>query len=222
VWLTRSLADVPGDDGWLTDTERAVLATLVYPKRRSDWRLGRWTAKAVVVAVTGAARESVSVLAARDGAPEAFVDGRPAGVSMSISHRAGRALAVAGPGQVGCDLEIVEPRSRAFAEDWLTAAEREWAADDHLRTNAVWTVKEAAAKVRREGLRLDFRSAEATLDDGTGPWRAFVVEWGDRTTRGWWRAEGGWVMAVAAEPATGPPRFDSAEAVASGASLCST
>jgi 4'-phosphopantetheinyl transferase len=204
-WLTRSLADVPGDDGWLTEPERAVLATLVYPKRRSDWRLGRWTAKAVVASVTGAARERVSILAAGDGAPEAFVDGRPAGVSVSISHRAGSAVAVAGSGQVGCDLEVVEARSRAFVEDWLTRAEREWAAADDLRTNLVWTVKEAAAKVRREGLRLDFRSAEAVIDDGGGPWRPFVVEWGDRATRGWWRADGGWVMAFAAEPATGPP-----------------
>ena len=207
-WLTRSLADVPRDDDWLTEPERAVLATLEYPKRRSDWRLGRWTAKAVVAGLTGAAHERVSILAAGDGAPEAFVDGRPAGVSVSISHRAGRALAAAGPGQVGCDLEVVEPRSRAFAEDWLTPAERKWAATDDLRTNLVWTVKEAAAKVRREGLRLDFRSAEATLDGGSGPWRPFVVEWGDHTTRGWWRAEGGWVMAVAAEPATGPPPAD--------------
>ena len=77
--------------------------------------------------------------------------------------------------------------------------------------NLFWSVKEAAAKARREGLRLDLRDAVAAvdgLDSGTPGWRRLAVTWADggRRAEGWWRAEPGWVMAVAGDPAPGPPR----------------
>ena len=43
--------------------------------------------------------------------------------------------------------------------DWLAPEEQALAAGDSTAANLVWTAKEAAAKVRREGLRLDVRSA---------------------------------------------------------------
>jgi 4'-phosphopantetheinyl transferase len=158
----------------------------------------------------------VEVVAAADGAPEARLDGRPAPVALSLSHRAERALAVVSdPGTaLGCDLEWIEPRSRAFVSDWLAPAEQALVegagARRDLAANLLWTAKEAAAKVRREGLRLDVRGAVADPGDleGAGPeWRRLVVSWpdGPRPTRGWWRAEPDWVMAVAGEPAPGVP-----------------
>jgi 4'-phosphopantetheinyl transferase len=204
-WLTRSATDVPPGDDWLSRRERAVQAALRIDKRRDDWRLGRFAAKAVVSRTCAVAPARVEVIAAADGAPEVYVDGVPVGLSLSLSHRAGRALAVVGEGRVGCDLEWVEPRSRAFTEDWLAPSEQAWAGGDPLRVNLAWTAKEAAAKVRREGLRLDVRSAVATPAPGDGPWQPLTVDWGTRRTAGWWRAEDGWVMAVAAEPAAGPP-----------------
>src|SRR5207247_2585575 len=92
-----------------------------------DWRLGRWTAKAAVAAVLGVRAEEVEIVAAPDGAPEAWVGGEPAGVSISLSHRGGRGLAVVvtPPAIVGCDLELVEPRSSAFVADWLAPSEQE-------------------------------------------------------------------------------------------------
>jgi 4'-phosphopantetheinyl transferase superfamily len=77
--------------------------------------------------------------------------------------------------------------------------------------NLLWTAKEAAAKVRREGLRLDVRHAVVTPAPGRSPagaWRALRVDWGDRAkaTAGWWRSESGCVMTVAAEPPSGQPR----------------
>src|SRR5689334_12734251 len=92
-WLTRSQADVPPHDDWLGEGERAVLATLHVAKRRADWRLGRWTAKAALGAWLQVEPARLQVLAASDGAPEAWLDGVPVGVSVSLSHRAGRALA---------------------------------------------------------------------------------------------------------------------------------
>jgi 4'-phosphopantetheinyl transferase len=215
-WLIRCTADVPAGDAWLSARERRTAAGLRASRRRRDWRLGRFTAKAAVGAWLGVAPGRVEILAASDGAPEAWVDGERAPLSVSLSHRAGRALAVVAPGPavVGCDLERVEPRSGAFVREWLAPAEHgllaAHAETDRARlTNLVWTAKEAAAKVRREGLRLDVRHAVvAPADAGAtdGAWRALRVQWGGgrAPTAGWWRAEPGWVMKIAGAPA--PPR----------------
>ena len=216
-WLTRWLADVPPDDGWLGPRERRVLSGLRVDKRRRDWRLGRCAAKAAVAAWLAIPAERVEVLAAPDGAPGAYIDGEPAPVSVSISHRAARALAVVADAgcEVGGDLEVVEPRSRAFVCEWLAAAEQAVVAtaadgERHRLANLMWTAKEAAAKVRREGLRLDLRHAVTELPDvkgSTPSWRPLSVSWPNGPTiAGWWREDPGWVMAVASEPPPAPPR----------------
>ena len=206
-WLTRSHTDVPADDTWLGARERAVLASLHVPKRRADWRLGRWTAKCALDAWLGTDRRELAVLAAADGAPEAWLGEQRLPVSISISHRDGRALAAvsSAPTIVGCDLETLEPRSDAFVREWLAPAEQALADTDRVCVpNLVWTAKEAAAKVRREGLRLDVRAAVTRVGEGqdvTG-WRPLSVFWAGEnlTTRGWWRVDAGCVMTVAAAP----------------------
>jgi 4'-phosphopantetheinyl transferase len=217
-WLTRSLADVPADDGWLGPGEEEVLAGLTFEKRRADWRLGRYTAKAAVAAWLGVSPARVEIVAAPDGAPFARLDGRRAPTSLSLSHRAGLALAVVGEADtaLGCDLELIEPRSRAFVSDWLAPTEqalvaRAGASRRDLVANLLWTGKEAAAKVLREGLRLDVRGAVATpdgLDSTTTEWRRLTIAWADGSGRvvGWWRSEPGWVMAIAGDPPPGAPR----------------
>lgn len=165
----------------------------------------------------GVSATRVEVRAAADGAPEAVLDGAPAPVFLSLSHRAGRGLAVVGPGALGCDLEYVEPRSAAFLEDWLALAPEERAAvlaeageeDRARRANLLWTAKEAAAKLRREGLRADVRDARARPAGSLVPdggWRSLAVDWGTEAIAGWWRGEAEWVMAVVAAPATPAPR----------------
>ena len=215
AWLTRCTADVPPGDGWLGARERAVLAGLRVPKRREDWRLGRWTAKAAVAARLGAVPARIEILAAPDGAPEAWLDGLRAPVSVSLSHRAGRAVAAVASARhsVGCDLELVEPRSPAFVREWLAPREqalvaRRDGAERDVLANLLWSAREAAAKVRREGLRLDVRRAEVELDAaGGGDWHRFSVRWGDDApvTSGWWRSEPGWVLTIAGGPNLQPP-----------------
>ena len=112
----------------------------------------------------GSARRSreVEIVAAADGAPEAWLDGERAPVSLSLSHRAGRALAVVADAGARARLR---PRARRAAQRRLRAdvarpPERAGvaAAGEPGRArlaNLIWTAKEAAAKVRREGLRLD-------------------------------------------------------------------
>jgi 4'-phosphopantetheinyl transferase len=212
-WLTASAADVPAGDAWLSARERAVQAGLRVEKRRGDWRLGRWAAKAAVAAWLGVDRARIEVLAAPDGVPEAWLDGRPAPVSLSLSHRAGRALAaVTGlPATVGCDLEVVEPRSGPFVREWLTAGEQAVLAGldvpaRDVAANAMWAAKESAAKLRREGLRLDVRRAGADLRADGARWCPMTVRWGaGNVTAGWWRVDGQWVMTIAASPALAEP-----------------
>jgi 4'-phosphopantetheinyl transferase len=217
AWLARRRADVPPGEDWLSERERRVLAGMRFERRRSDWRLGRWAAKSALAAALEVPVGRIEVLAAEDGAPEAWLDGLHAPVSLSISHREGRALAVvaSSPICVGCDLEVVEPRSDAFVREWLSPEEQRrlrGTGSDRQRdllANLLWTGKEAAAKVRREGLRLDVRSLVVTVSYGSvDGWHPLRVEWddGQERMRGWWRSDPGWVMAVACEPALPPPR----------------
>ena len=189
----------PGQD-WLTDAERQVLAGLRFERRRMDWLLGRWAAKRAVTACLGATSArppgpgaaDIAILADDEGVPR--VVGAPGPVRVSISHRGGQAFCVAAAGDpaLGCDLERVEPRSRAFIDDYFTHHEADGvrAALPETRpllANLVWAGKEAALKAVGQGLRLDTRSVEVCigeLDDPTGPpaetdgppaWRALAV-----------------------------------------------
>ncbi|MGZ4288667.1 MAG: 4'-phosphopantetheinyl transferase family protein [Solirubrobacteraceae bacterium] len=226
-WLTRTLAEVPAGEQWLGPSERAALSRLRIEKRRADWRLGRYAAKAAVGAFLGVQPGRIEVVTVRGGAPIAQLDGVRAKVELSLSHRAGRALAaLASPGTpVGCDLELVEPRSAAFVEQWLAPAERALVrcartGEQAWLANLIWSAKEAAAKARGEGLRLDVRCAEVTLGEpagGAGAWRPLRVDWGEglsQRAHGWFRREPGWVMTVVGGDAGSPPRMLSEQRLA--------
>lgn len=217
AWLSRLLTDVPAGDAWLGERERTAQPPLRFAPRRDMWRLGRWTAKLAVAAWLELSPSDVQVLAAADGAPEAWRGDTRLPVSLSLSHRAGRALAVVGddPAIVGCDLELIEERSAAFCRTWLTTEEQNCVtgsdgASRPLIANLIWSAKEAAAKVRRQGLRLDPRSAEVAATFGAttrDAWRPLAVAWRDGAdeTPGWWRADDRWVMTIASGSVTLPP-----------------
>jgi 4'-phosphopantetheinyl transferase len=215
-WLLAAAGEVPGDDGWLAPAERRHLATLRLPRRRADWRLGRWTARQALAAWLGDPAGSLEIRPAPDGAPQPLLDGEPAPVALSFSHRAGRAACAVAPAgsALGCDLELVEPRSDAFLRDFFTGAERDRIlraelADRPLLANLVWSAKESVLKARRTGLRADTRGVEVSWQQGGGPgWSPWVGRDADsgRTWNGWWRWEEDLVITVTAEPAPQVPR----------------
>lgn len=207
---------MPRGVAWLAAAERAVLARLGVPKRRGDWLLGRWAARRALVEAGEAEREAdVSVLAAPSGAPEAFLLGRRAPVALSLTHSHGVAVAALAPAGVllGVDLERVEARSGVFLADWFTPAEQAFAAageagEPGLAATLVWSAKEAVMKALREGLRIPPKAIEVAPSPGPadGEWRPFDARGpGAEEWRGWWRAEEGFVLAVAARPSCGPP-----------------
>lgn len=214
-FLARRLSDVPDGDDWLTAAEREWHTDRRSAKRVADWRLGRWTAKAAVAAFLSLQDRkptgTVEVLAAADGAPEAFADGEALPVVLSLSHSHHRAVsAVAGVGvALGCDLEQIEPRSPAFVETYLTADERaslevaEEASRD-LLANLFWSAKESALKAVRHGLRADPRSLEVAIAPLSGqPWERLRITGADDAPalEGRWSQIGGFVATVVARPA---------------------
>jgi 4'-phosphopantetheinyl transferase len=219
-YLVRSAAEVPPDDLWLDASEACRLASLAVPKRRLDWRLGRWTAKQALAAVLGvqpaaAALAALQIHAAADGAPEAYVAGRPAAWNVSITHRdrmAACALAPSGT-QIGCDLEAIEDHSAAFVADHCSASEqallsRCTAATRPAYVSLIWSAKESALKALRTGLRASpaaytVRLRQALPRDG---WRPLHVEAPDGAVLyGWWRRDALRVLTLVTIPAGEPP-----------------
>jgi 4'-phosphopantetheinyl transferase len=211
--------DLPRGDAWLGPDERASLLRLRAPKRRRDFRLGRFAARSVLALLEDRrdadARQRFEVRRDPGGAPRAFRDGVPLGVTLSITHSEGWAAASAqrGDGRLGCDLEHVEPRSRAFMEDYFTAAEHAFVAtgprsDRPLRATLIWSAKEAVMKALGLGLRLPPLAVEiAPIAGPASPagWRRFSVSRPADAARlpGWWRSGGRFLLTVvggAAEP----------------------
>ena len=220
--LLQRESELPQHDEWLTPEETVVLAGLRFPKRRAEWRLGRWTAKLAVGTFLRIDPAAVRIAASDDGSPQAIVDGRADRVAVSISHRDGTAACAVGPPEaaLGCDLETVEPRSEGFVADYLTEAERARVRaapeDDRVRVvNLMWSAKESALKAVRTGLRADTRSVEVELPAEPEPagrsdpsgWHTLSVVDGTTGHRfwGWWRDEGTLVLTVVSDGTPDPP-----------------
>src|SRR5215831_16948534 len=129
-WLEQTEANVPAEDNWFSAPEAARLSGMRFAKRRNDWRLGRWTAKRALAVYLNVpahpeALAEIEIRPAPSGAPEVFFANQPAPVTVSLSHRARTAIcAVAMSGAaLGCDLEIIEPRSEGFLTDFFTTEE---------------------------------------------------------------------------------------------------
>lgn len=218
-WLARGEDQLPPVGDWLSPAERSRAAGLRYTKRRNDFLLGRWTLKLAVARVLGwpdgtAGLARIEARPAPGGAPRLYVDGRPAARAVSLTDRAGCAvcLVAAGPGKIGCDVEIAEPRSDAFVRDYLTGPERRAVAAagpgrDKV-ANLIWSAKESALKVLETGLRRDTRSVEVTVPGPCPPertWSPLQVRTAEGAVfPGWWRHSGPFLV-TACWPDGGPP-----------------
>ncbi len=222
-WLECSGADLPPDNTWLTAEGLLLLRTFRVPKRRNDWRLGRWTAKQAVAAYLHLAADpkslaGIEIRATDGGAPDVLLPHRPAPVSISISHCndvAACAVSQAGAA-LGCDLEAVAPRSDVFVADYFVESEqaliaRSPASHRPWLATLLWSAKESALKALGEGLRLDTRSVEVRLepDSDGGEWRPLMVLAEDgRSFAGWWCHDQDFVRTLVASPAPNLPLRD--------------
>jgi 4'-phosphopantetheinyl transferase len=220
-WLALGEEALPADERWLAPAEAATLAGLRYTKRRTEFLLRRLVTKRAVASATGRSTDpatlaGIEVRNAPSGAPYLCVDGVPTELGVSISDRAGWAVCMMspmGPLAVGCDLELVEPRSRGFVRDFLTTAEQRLvgsctAGDERdAVANLIWSAKESALKVLGTGLRRDTRTLEVTpdapRDDGWGALTVRAVE--GTVFPGWWRREGQFLLTVVTRVAATAP-----------------
>lgn len=238
-WLAHGEYDVPDGGQWLSARERAALSGIRYTKRYTEFRTRRWTAKRAVAALL--AREAAPDELGRieignhpSGAPFVHVDGLPSAIEVSVSDRAGWAVclvgqAEGGQGPLGIDLELVEPRSDAFVEDFFTAVERDYvrslpdrAAHDEA-ANLIWSAKEAALKVLKVGLRADTRDVQVRLDvtQRSDGWAALEITARDGAVfPGWWRRDGVFLLTIADTVRREPPaRLDGGGDLAAAAPL---
>jgi 4'-phosphopantetheinyl transferase len=241
-WLEQTEADLPERDEWLSPTETARLSAMRFVKRRYDWRLGRWTAKNALalywkVPADPQVLASIEIRPAPSGAPEVFFQNKPAAARISLSHRAGIAACAVtrSSGMLGCDLEVIEPRSDAFLTDYFTAEEQSFVAGASARDRSrflalLWSAKESALKALRMGLRLDTRSVMVGLfgmlrgesedakgcaedrarfvrsSNGLDGWRPLEVRRGEsQVFNGWWQATHDLMRTVVALPSPEPP-----------------
>jgi len=225
--MEQSRADVPSDNDWLSANDVACLNGMRFEKRRTDWRLGRWTAKRALAAYLGSPMDarSLAMIEIRpepSGAPVAFVAGKPANAEISLSHRDGTALcAIAQSGAaLGCDIEVVEARSDAFVTDYFTAVEQEFISNTNPQSRSqllalLWSAKESVLKTLRVGLRVDTRSltVEPARDpvplfhpSHTDEWHSFNVQFAaDQVFQGWWQHAATRVRTVVAVPSPSRP-----------------
>jgi 4'-phosphopantetheinyl transferase len=228
-WVEQTGADLPSGEEWLCAAERARLAALRIPKRRAEWRLGRWTAKAAVISYLGLYTTfqqlaGVEIRASASGAPEAFWEDQPAPVAISLTHRDGVAACTIGrPGaRFGCDLELSEPRESVFVDDYFADEEQQLVSRTSGQqrpqlVTLIWSAKESALKALQTGLRCDTRCVVVRLDDDANPstlldnsssavWSALSVQYGESEMfHGWWRFDGRFIRTlVSAEPVMPP------------------
>ena len=240
-WVEQSQSDVPNHDDWLAKSELRRLERLRISKRRDDWRLGRWTAKRALATVLGLPQDhtslmNIEILAGSSGAPEVYIDHKPASASISLSHRDGVAACAIAQSTIplGCDVELIETRSDAFVGDYFTATEQAFIATqrrgerDRLVT-LLWSEKESVLKALRVGLRADTRSVVINLGVGhpqrdeqhfrngsdsfslcrsPEEWHSFqaVLE-SDQVLYGWWNTSGSLVKTFATVQSVKPPIF---------------
>lgn len=144
-WLEQKIHEVPAYDEWLSVRERERMTTMKIPKRKDEYRLGRWCAKRALstflgdfgdqldipysgsvplnshgLSVSTAAAMSaqfgeMEVLPAEDGAPEVWLDSQKAPLSISISHSNGVAMCLLCTGQVEMGCDVESVVERSAA-----------------------------------------------------------------------------------------------------------
>ena len=219
-YLTQNLADLPDSEDWLSEKERTLLSRLRVPKRRNDWKLGRWTAKRAYITYKPEqplSMPGIDVIAAEDGSPDIHFRGKPAPVSISISHSRDLGFCVLAPENltVGCDLEWMEYESPGFFDDYFRPEETQFCREalETIKPIAgylIWSAKESCLKVLREGLRRDTRSVRIDLDPRESggswkPWTGHCMKTG-LVFHGWWQCKDGFVYTIASDQPGQPPR----------------
>ena len=220
-WLEQSHADVPVENDWLSANEVVRQNTLRFPNRRADWRLGRWTAKLAASAFLNTAQShlnlaTIEICPEASGAPQMFCGGKRVQVAISLTHRDGVAACAIGRSSIalGCDLERIEPRTKAFVADYFTEDEQALVTRTPLPDQLwliplLWSAKESLLKAMHTGLRLDTRSVNVILlpsSQSREGWSLLAVHSSDGVVfPGWWQRDDAYVRTAVSRSQIPPP-----------------
>lgn len=210
-WLARPATVTPAGDDWLAPRELAYAGAQRFTKRRNEFRMARFTAKTAIALILGlpdddATLRRFEIRHEPSGAPFPALDGSPLPWRVSLTDRADWAVCLLGDGRarIGCDLELVEPRSDGFVTDYFTAAEQDIVRNAldtggrALAANLIWSAKESALKVLTTGLRRDTRSVEVDISPTGAGWQPLRVAAAEGVVYpGWWCRFGDFVLTAA-------------------------
>jgi 4'-phosphopantetheinyl transferase len=210
--------------GVLSPSELQKYSAFRFPKRRNEWLLGRWTAKALVhslPAYQNYSMDQIEIRNAPEGAPYLQLPDRAAPAEcLTISHSGNFALCALVTGldlHIGTDLEKVEARTETFILDYFTPAERRLvetypAESRAMAVTLIWSAKESMLKALGVGLRWDTRTVEVHGLDGLlpngndhGKWQKIHIgeqPANERAWAAWWQRRDPFVLTLAGFAAT--------------------
>jgi phosphopantetheinyl transferase len=160
---------------YLGEHEKAALQKLKVAKRKQEWLAARLIIKDLVRKADDRWKHKelheIEVWNKENGAPHLVIAGSQANLTkVSLSHSNGYVLCAysAVNVQLGVDLELIEPRSREFVQDFFTVNELDQidkmdVLERNLFITVIWSGKESVLKALSLGLRVDTRSIEVSL-----------------------------------------------------------
>lgn len=213
--------------GFLSPNERQKLSSLRFPKRRTEWLHGRWTAKHLLsVSSTewqAIPYDQIEVANATGGVPYYITYEKDLPIPLSISHReklAFCALSFDSGYYIGADVEKIEPYPASFADTFFTREEIDAihsydAQQRDIWVVLVWSLKEAILKALGEGLRLDTRQIKiqpiSGLDIDDSVWRSVEFKLDlpmPGSWQSWWRRYEDYILTISVHELEGSRQFD--------------
>lgn len=148
------LNNMPLADAILTDREMKEYSDFKVEKRRREWLGGRYALKQIACTLFTFDIKEMEVKNLPSGKPVLLVPGGTH-LPVSITHSGDYAAAAVGltGDSIGIDMEVIEPRSRSWAEQFFH--------EDEISSNAafflteLWAKKEAVLKFLGVGLSID-------------------------------------------------------------------
>ncbi len=148
------IKNLPLAQSVLTQREMAAYSAFKVEKRRTEWLAGRYALKSLATDFFTFDMKKMEVKNLPTGKPVLLVPGGTK-LPVSITHSGDYAAAAIGlTGEaIGLDMEIIEPRSRAWAEQ--SFAKEEISSSAAFFLTELWAKKEAILKFLGVGLSLD-------------------------------------------------------------------
>jgi 4'-phosphopantetheinyl transferase len=212
--LTLSYNNLPTNKDWLSEKEQLHWQKILTVKKSQEWLFGRWTAKRMIEQYLKLENissfldyQTVEIKARKNGVPQAFLADKKLPINISISHRAKICFCALTQNlvKIGADVELIEPRSKVFLEDYFTNNEQDFlnrkdSNEQEIFANLFWSAKESTLKALEVGLTVDTRNIEILpiTPELNNIWQPFFSLTKNREEKffGWWRKSGEYVFTL--------------------------